>query len=87
MKLTSTLDYHLQNPNESAEGYEKRKRLELGRELQPAKKIYLDTRFWVFPRDSVWKEEPMRTANSHHSSAVGHSQIHPTRCFSLISDC
>ena len=51
MKPTSTFDYHFQNPNESPEGYEKRKRLELGRELQSAKKIYLDTKFWLFLRD------------------------------------
>jgi len=51
MKLTSTFDYHFQNPDESPVGYEGRKRLELGRELQSAKKIYLDTKFWLFLRD------------------------------------
>ena len=51
MKLTSTFDYHLQNPDESLEAYAGRKGLELGRELLSASKIYLDTKFWLFLRD------------------------------------
>ncbi len=51
MKLTNTFDYHFQNPDESPVGYEGRKRLELGRELLSVKKIYLDTKFWLFLRD------------------------------------
>src|SRR5258706_4846377 len=51
MKFTSTFDYHFQNPDESFETYAGRKRLDLGRELQSAKKIYLDTKFWLFLRD------------------------------------
>lgn len=51
MKLTNTFDYHFQNPDQSLEAYAGRKRLELGRELQSAKKIYLDTKFWLFLRD------------------------------------
>jgi len=51
MEITNTFDYHLQNPEESAVGYEGRKRLELGRELQSARKIYLDTRFWLLLRN------------------------------------
>jgi len=47
MQFISTFDYHLQNPDESLEAYAGRKRLELGRELQSAKKIYLDTKFWI----------------------------------------
>jgi len=52
MKIVNTLHQHIQKPGESVEAYARRKRIELGRDIQFTPKVYLDTKFWVFLRDA-----------------------------------
>ena len=47
-----TLEYHMKNPEVSVEKYIRDKRIELSHEVQSAKKIYLDTKFWILLRDA-----------------------------------
>ena len=52
MKITNTISQHLKMPNISLRSYLKHKQLELARTIQPAKKVYLDTKFWLLLRDA-----------------------------------
>ena len=52
MKNVNTLEYHIKNPDVSVERYIKSKRIELAHEIQSAKKVYLDTNFWILLRDA-----------------------------------
>jgi hypothetical protein len=52
MENVDTLEYHMKNPDVSVERYIRRKRIELAHEIQSAKKIYLDTKFWIILRDA-----------------------------------
>jgi len=47
MKFVDTYQYHFENPGEPVERYGRRKRIELAHEIRQAKKIYLDTKFWL----------------------------------------
>lgn len=51
MQKVNTVAQHLQTPDESVDSYVRRKRLALGQEVRPAKKVYLDTKFWLLLRD------------------------------------
>jgi len=52
MENVDTLEYHMKNPDVSVERYIRIKRIELAHEIQSAKKIYLDTKFWILLRDA-----------------------------------
>ncbi len=52
MKNVNTLEYHKGNPDISVERYIRSKRVELAHEIQYAKKVYLDTKFWILLRDA-----------------------------------
>ena len=47
MKYVDTLKYHLENPSETVDSFARRKHLDLSSHIRPAKKVYLDTNFWV----------------------------------------
>lgn len=51
MKNVNTLEYHIKNPDVSVEKYIRNKRIELSHKIQSAKKVYLDTKFWILFRD------------------------------------
>jgi len=52
MKFINTYQHHLQNPGISVEQYVQRKQIKLAQETRCAKKIYLDTKFWLLLRDA-----------------------------------
>jgi hypothetical protein len=52
MKFVDTLNQHMQNPAESVEQYARAKRIALAGDIRCAKKIYLDTNFWIWLRDA-----------------------------------
>ena len=52
MKNVDTLKYHIGNPDVSVERYARRKHIKLAHEIQSAKKVYLDTKFWILLRDA-----------------------------------
>lgn len=47
MKYVDTLKYHLKNPYETVDSFTRSKHLDLSSRIRPAKKVYLDTNFWV----------------------------------------
>ncbi len=52
MKIVNTLSQHLKMPDKSLRSYLKQKQLDLVRNIQAAKKVYLDTKFWLLFRDA-----------------------------------
>ena len=48
MKFTNTFKYHTENPTGSVEQYARSRRIDLARKIRGAKKIYLDTNFWIW---------------------------------------
>jgi hypothetical protein len=52
MKNIDTFQYHIKNPDVSVDKYIRSKRIELAHEIQLAKKIYLDTNYWILLRDA-----------------------------------
>jgi hypothetical protein len=52
MKIVDTLSQHLQTPGESLQSHLRRKQLDLARDIRAAKKVYLDTKFWLLLRDA-----------------------------------
>jgi hypothetical protein len=52
MKIVNTLAEHLQVPDRSLRSHLKQKQLDLARDIRGAKKVYLDTKFWLLLRDA-----------------------------------
>lgn len=51
MQKVNTVAQHLQTPEELVESYVRSKRLALAHEIRSAKKVYLDTKFWLLLRE------------------------------------
>jgi len=51
MRNVDTLEYHIKNPDVSVEKYIRNKRIELSQKINSAKKVYLDTKFWILLRN------------------------------------
>lgn len=51
MNVAETIAHHKQTPDVSVENYVRRKRIALARGMEQAKKVYLDTKFWLLLRD------------------------------------
>ena len=51
MKFVDTFDKHRNNPDVSLGEYTKKKRHQLCEEISSRKKIYLDTKYWIYIRD------------------------------------
>ncbi|MEO8270151.1 MAG: hypothetical protein ABI557_10535, partial [Aureliella sp.] len=47
----NTFKHHLDNPEPDANTYLRRKRIELGQRMASLRRIYLDTKYWVYLRD------------------------------------
>jgi len=52
MRIVNTLSGHLQSPDKSLRSHLKQKQLDLARDIRGAKKVYLDTKFWLLLRDA-----------------------------------
>jgi hypothetical protein len=57
MEHIDTLEFHKNNPDVSVETYIKRKNIELSYEIRIAKKIYLDTKYWILLRDARTRKD------------------------------
>jgi len=55
MDLKDRVDYHQNHPDVSFSGYKKQKLKEIAQAVNPIKKIYLDTKFWIEIRDVIYK--------------------------------
>jgi hypothetical protein len=52
MKIVNTLSHHRQTPGVSLQSHLKNKQLDLARDIRAAKRVYLDTKFWLLLRDA-----------------------------------
>lgn len=52
MKIVNTISHHLHTPGISLQSHLRQKQLDLARDIQAAKKVYLDTKFWLLLRDA-----------------------------------
>lgn len=52
MEFVDTLSHHLQTPGVSLQSHLRQKQLDLARDNRAAKKVYLDTKFWLLLRDA-----------------------------------
>jgi hypothetical protein len=52
MKIVDTYSHHLQTPGVSLQTHLRQKQLDLAHEIRMAKKVYLDTKFWLLLRDA-----------------------------------
>lgn len=55
MKYVDTFEKHRSEPNKTVLQYQKELDLELGQKMAAIKKIYLDTKFWIYLRDAELK--------------------------------
>lgn len=46
-----TFKHHLENPEPGVDAYARRKRIDLGQRLASLRRIYLDTKYWLYLRD------------------------------------
>src|SRR5437016_3630154 len=51
MRFVNTIERHRQEPGRSLGAYARDRRIELGRSIAGRRKIYLDTKYWLFLRD------------------------------------
>ena len=47
----NTIRYHLENPDVDLVSYMRKRRLAFGEQVTQKRRIYLDTRYWIFIRD------------------------------------
>lgn len=52
MKFVNTFDSPLQKPDETFDTYSKNQKIKLGKSISDRKKIYLDTKYWIYLRDA-----------------------------------
>lgn len=52
MKVADAIAHHQGTPHVSVEDYVRRKRIDLARAMEPSRKVYLDTKFWLLLRDA-----------------------------------
>jgi hypothetical protein len=55
LDLKDRVDYHQNHPDVSFAAYKKQKLKEITHAINPIKKVYLDTKFWIEIRDVIYK--------------------------------
>jgi hypothetical protein len=63
LEKPDTFRYHLENDTGTFDEYTRRKRLDLGKSLLKLRRIYLDTKYWLYVRD-VYLNRPQKPVHA-----------------------